>query len=162
MGGSDPDNLTGVVIDALRDIPDVEATVVVGNSNPHLGELERTASQAGSWLRLEKSVNNMAELMAWADVAVSGAGSTTWEMCLIQLPMALIDIADNQTPIANALVALGAAIHLGSRQVRAKEIAKRVTSLFASPTERIALSAKSGKLVDGLGTGRVFSELTGS
>ena len=163
MGGSDPDNLTGVVIDALHDVPDIDATVVVGNSNPHLEELERTASQVGGWLRLRNSVNNMPELMAWADVAVSGAGSTTWEMCLLQLPMALIDIADNQTPIANALVASGAAIHLGDfRNVRAKEIAKRVTSLLASETERVTLSAQSGKLVDGWGTGRVLSELTGS
>ncbi len=161
MGGSDPDNLTGVVIDALREIPDIKATVVVGNSNPHFEELQQVAAQVGSWLRLQKSVNNMPELMSWADVAISGAGSTSWEMCLLQLPMALIDIADNQTPIANALEALGAAVHLGGgRSVLPKEIVKPVTRLLTSKTERGTLSAQSGKLVDGWGTSRVFSELT--
>jgi len=161
MGGSDPDNVTEIVIAALQRLPNVEATVVVGGSNPHFDALKRLASQGGQRLRLLQSVDNMPELMAWADVAVSGAGSTCWEMCLLKLPMLLIDLADNQKPIAGALNELGGAIHLGAGEhVTADEIAKRVKSLLASAAERTALSERCGRLVDGRGTERVLGELS--
>ncbi|MGA2345220.1 MAG: UDP-2,4-diacetamido-2,4,6-trideoxy-beta-L-altropyranose hydrolase [Candidatus Sulfotelmatobacter sp.] len=165
MGGSDPGNLTAKVIEALRPrsdmLSDLEVTVVVGGSNPHFESLQRSASQGGGRFRLLKSVANMPELMAQADLAVAGAGTTCWEMCLLQLPLILIDLADNQKPIAHALAALGAAVHLGTAgTVTEQQIAKRVTSLLASEAERAALSQLCGKLVDGRGTERVFGELT--
>jgi UDP-2,4-diacetamido-2,4,6-trideoxy-beta-L-altropyranose hydrolase len=99
--------------------------------------------------------------MAWADVAVSGAGSTCWEMCLLQLPMLLIDLADNQKPIAGALETMGAAIHLGtSGTVSASELANRVRGLLAAGTDRDSLAKHSGQLVDGRGAERVLGELS--
>jgi UDP-2,4-diacetamido-2,4,6-trideoxy-beta-L-altropyranose hydrolase len=160
MGGSDPDNVTEIVIAALQRLPDLEATIVVGGSNPHFDSLQRLASRGGQGFNLLRSVANMPELMAWADVAVSGAGSTCWEMCLLQLPMLLIDLADNQKPIAGALNKLGAAIHLGSTAyVTADEIAKRVGNLLASENDRAVLSERCGRLVDGRGAERVLGEL---
>jgi UDP-2,4-diacetamido-2,4,6-trideoxy-beta-L-altropyranose hydrolase len=161
MGGSDPGNLTATAMEGLRQLSNIEVTVVVGGSNPHFESLQRSASQSGRPFRLLKGVANMPELMAQADVAVAGAGSTCWEMCLLQLPLVLIDLADNQRPIAHALDALGAAVHLGTAGgVTEQEIAKRVTSLLASEAERATLSGCCGKLVDGRGTERVFGELT--
>jgi UDP-2,4-diacetamido-2,4,6-trideoxy-beta-L-altropyranose hydrolase len=91
---------------------------------------------------------------------VSGAGSTCWEMCLLQLPMVLIDLADNQKPIAGALKRISAAIHLGAAgSVTVDEIAKRVENLLASAAERSALSERCGRLVDGRGAERVLGEL---
>jgi UDP-2,4-diacetamido-2,4,6-trideoxy-beta-L-altropyranose hydrolase len=161
MGGSDPDNVTEIVIAALQRLPDVEATIVVGGSNPHFDSLQRLTSQGGQRFRLLRSVANMPELMAWADVAVSGAGSTCWEMCLLQLPMLLIDLADNQKPIAGALDEMGAAIHLGaSGNVSASEVAKHVRNLLAPDRERAGLAERCGKLVDGRGAERVLGELS--
>jgi UDP-2,4-diacetamido-2,4,6-trideoxy-beta-L-altropyranose hydrolase len=160
VGGSDPENVSAKVIEALRPQSGIEVTVVVGGSNPHFESLQRSTSQSGR-VRLLKSVANMAELMAWADVAVAGAGSTCWEMCLLQLPMALIDFAENQKPIAHALDALGAAVHLGAAKgLMETEIATRVRSLLASETERATLSERCRTLVDGGGTARVLGELT--
>ena len=161
MGGSDPDNCTATVIEALCSQSGVDVTVIAGGSNPYFESLQRLTAQSGGRFRLLRSVTNMPELMAWADIAVSGAGSTCWEMCLLQLPMVLIDLADNQKPIARALEQLGAAIHLGSSgDVTTSEIAKRVASLLASESERTALSRTCGKLVDGRGAERVLGELS--
>jgi len=168
MGGSDPENVTAIVIDALREVASAEAsiesklemTVVVGGSNPHFDSLQRLTSQWGGRFRLLNSVANMPELMASADLAVSGAGSTCWEMCLLQLPMALIELADNQKPIAQSLEALGAAVHLGSaKSASGKGIGARIASLLVSEAERKALSERCGKLVDGRGVSRVLGEL---
>jgi UDP-2,4-diacetamido-2,4,6-trideoxy-beta-L-altropyranose hydrolase len=161
MGGSDPDNVTEVVIAALQHLPDVEATIVVGGSNPHFDSLQGLTSQGGQRFRLLRSITNMPELMAWADVAVSGAGSTCWEMCLLQLPMMLIDLADNQKPIAGALGEMGAAIHLGaSGEVSASEVAESVRNLLAAGTDRVSLAKRCGQLVDGRGAVRVLGELS--
>ena len=161
MGGSDLDNFTATAIEALRQLSDIEVTVIVGGSNPHFDTLQRLTSQGGGRFRLLKSVTDMPKLMARADTAVAGAGTTCWEMCLLQLPTVLIDLAENQKPIAQALHAEGAAVHLGTAKgVTENEIAVRVASLLASETERAGLSERCGQLVDGRGTERVFSELT--
>jgi UDP-2,4-diacetamido-2,4,6-trideoxy-beta-L-altropyranose hydrolase len=161
MGGSDPDNVTEIVIAALQRLPDLEATIVVGGSNPYFDSLQRLVSHDGQRLRLLRSAANMPELMAWADLAVSGAGSTCWEMCLLKLPMLLVDLADNQKPIAGALDKLGAAIHLGAGDhMTADEIARRVGNVLASEGERAALSERCGRLVDGRGAERVLAELS--
>lgn len=161
MGGSDPDNVTAAVIEALRPLSNIEVTVVAGGSNPHFESLQRLTAECGERFRLLSSVANMPELMAGADLAVAGAGTTCWEMCLLQLPMTLIDLAENQKPIAHSLESLGGAIHLGSGSNVTKEgIATRVGALLESPAERAALSASCGKLVDGRGAERVLGELT--
>jgi UDP-2,4-diacetamido-2,4,6-trideoxy-beta-L-altropyranose hydrolase len=161
MGGSDPDNVTGTVVAALQHVPNLDETVVVGGSNPHFDSLRRQASQRGENIRLLRSVDTMPELMAWADIAVSGAGSTCLEMCLLQLPMVLIDLADNQKPIADALAATGAGIHLGAAgSVGADEIAKCARNLLGSRTDRASLSRLCGQLVDGRGAERVLRELS--
>jgi UDP-2,4-diacetamido-2,4,6-trideoxy-beta-L-altropyranose hydrolase len=161
MGGSDPGNLTGCMMKAIRELKldGLEVTVVVGGSNPHFTCLQKLAADSGNHMTILRDVRNLAELMAQSDVAISAAGSTCWEMCLLQLPMVLIDVAENQTPIAKGMQAAGAAIHAGGAEcVRRAEIASRVSDLLASASERISLSQRCGQLVDGLGTERVLRE----
>lgn len=160
MGGSDPENLTELVVAALHQLPGIEAVVVVGGSFPRDSAFGEAASDNNGWMRIEKNVLNMPELMAWADVAVAGAGTTCGEMCRLQLPMAVIDVAENQRPIARALGSLGAAIHLGTaKTVTEGEIAIQVARLLESSTERAKLAECCGRLVDGWGTDRLLREL---
>src|SRR5439155_10508278 len=99
MGGSDPENITSLVIRALGLLNvEFEARVVAGGSNPHITQLESLVSQT-SHIELHTDSSNISELMAWADVAISAAGSTCWEICLLGLPAILIDLAENQRPI---------------------------------------------------------------
>ncbi len=105
----------------------------------------------------------MAELMRWADVAVSGAGSTCWEMCLLGLPAVVLDLAENQIPIARGLVQNGVAAHVSRAQAGWEGIlAERVKSLLASAQERTSMSARGRKLVDGAGAERVVQKMRSS
>jgi len=161
IGGSDPNNVTSVVLEALTQFSDAEAIIVVGGSNPHLEELRAGAKACGDRVKLLENVSDMPQLMAWADLAISGAGSTCWEECRLQLPMAIIDIAENQTGIAKALAAEGAAVHLGGgSNVNAKDIALHVKRLLASEQERRSLSESCGALVDGRGCERVLEAMS--
>jgi len=162
MGGSDPDNFTERAIEALTSIEEdgLQAAVVVGGSNARSDLLEGIAARSGQQISLRRDISNMAELMAWADLAVSAAGTTSWEMCRMGLPALLIDLAENQTPVARELDRRRCAIHLGSpRDVSSEKLAQQVKRLLHSREDREAMSLRGRELVDGKGTRRVVSAL---
>ena len=164
MGGSDPRNLTVNVIEALilLDVADIEAAVVVGGTNPHADALRAAAARSGRNINVLCDVEEMPKWLKWADVAVSAAGSTSWEICFLGLPAILIDFAANQTPLARELHRLGAALHLGSAQAAVPEtIAAALKKLMTSRDERTSLSLRASALVDGLGAQRVVSAMCG-
>lgn len=166
MGGSDPGNLTACAIEALglTDVERLEVKVVVGGSNPRYELLRQLAEKLrprpGIKITVQADVADMAELMTWADVAISAAGSTCWELCLSGLPSLLIDAAANQTALARELDRLGCAIHLGGpREASAAKIAEELGRLARSPELRRSLSQRSRRLVDGHGARRVVAAL---
>ncbi len=165
MGGSDPEGVTERAIAALNSIEDdhLEGTVVVGGGNPRLELLERAVAGVGKKkIVLRRDVSNMAELMAWADVAISAAGTTCWEMCLMGLPALLVDLAENQTRVARELDRRGCAIHLGgSHDFSAEKIVEQGGRLLRSQEDRQAMSLRCRELVDEKGARRVVSALRG-
>ncbi len=66
MGGGDAGNVTGTVLEALSllAMPELETTVVVGGSNPHVGELQDQVAQSGLPITLLKDITNVGEAMA--------------------------------------------------------------------------------------------------
>lgn len=164
MGGSDPDNVTERVMQALEllNAHDLEVKILVGNSNPHGSSLERAVKQSSMAGCLISDARNIAELMAWADVAILAAGSTCWEMCLLGLPAILVDVAPNQRPLAEELNRLGAAIHLGAtKDITPGKIAAKLQVFISSVELRTKMSRRARELVDGEGAQRVVSAMQG-
>ncbi|HTC55087.1 MAG TPA: UDP-2,4-diacetamido-2,4,6-trideoxy-beta-L-altropyranose hydrolase [Candidatus Sulfotelmatobacter sp.] len=160
MGGSDPDNVTERVVQAILPVADVNATVVVGGSNPHLPKLRALVVGAQRDVNLVDNVTNMPELMSNSDVAISAAGTTSLEMCFLGLPALLIVLADNQRAAAEELSRRGAAINLGEgAQASLGVVSEHLVRLLASPERRKTMSETGRKLVDGLGAERVVAEL---
>ena len=159
MGGSDPENLTARVMAAANhaQVEDLTLTVVLGGSNPHGEKLERIAAESGAKVELLRDPANLAELMAGADMAISAAGSTCWELCLMGVPALLIDVADNQKALAEELQRRECAIHLGDRTVPEKRITEALGSLADSQRLRKSLAARARELVDGHGARRVVA-----
>jgi UDP-2,4-diacetamido-2,4,6-trideoxy-beta-L-altropyranose hydrolase len=163
MGGSDPDNVTEKILRLLLAEPDLELTVVVGGSNPHLAGLEQLVEQADHRpIRLLKDVSDMPALMVWADLAIAGAGTTSWEMCMMGLPAALCVLAPNQEKIASELARLRAAVNLGhAGNVSASRIEATLRDLLGSQSKRAQMSERGREIVDGRGTERVLAFLWG-
>lgn len=101
MGGSDPENVSCKVLEVLKQINDSELDikVVVGATNPHEKELRRVLALLPGKTEMIANARNMPELMMWADLAISAAGSTLWEMCFLKLPFIAVMIAENQRGI---------------------------------------------------------------
>jgi UDP-2,4-diacetamido-2,4,6-trideoxy-beta-L-altropyranose hydrolase len=162
LGGGDPDNVTLRVIQALQqmEVDELEAMVVVGGSNPHYEQLQSTVRNSRLSIRLESNVTNMPDLMAWADVAVSAGGSTSWELAFMGLPSLTLILADNQWPVAERLNMDGMAVNLGwYGNLPSAEIAQTVTRLLAAGGIRAQMARRGRELVDGEGVRRVLDSL---
>jgi UDP-2,4-diacetamido-2,4,6-trideoxy-beta-L-altropyranose hydrolase len=162
MGGSDPENVTARVVDALAlvGVEDLEAVVVMGGSSPHSEMPEFSSAQSGNKISARRDVTNIAELMAWADVAVSSAGTTCWELCLLALPALLVHVAENQTAVARELARRHCAVHLGGpRDFTVEQLAEKLQKLLKSAETRQDISVRCRELVDGRGAWRVASAM---
>jgi UDP-2,4-diacetamido-2,4,6-trideoxy-beta-L-altropyranose hydrolase len=153
LGGSDADNVTETVIRGLSDIGEAEsqAVVLVGAANPHAAALEDMVRGAGN-VRLKPDVPDVAAEMARADLVVSAAGTTCWELAFMGLPAVLIVLAENQRRIAEGLAQAGVAVNLGeSASVGPGDVADAVRALIPDRERRGAMSARGRELVDGRG-----------
>ena len=159
MGGSDPQNLTPRVLSVLAgiSIADLLIRVVVGGSAENQSAIAKSAEKFPGRVEVMSNVANMAELMAWADLAVAGAGTTCWEMCLLGLPAILIVAAENQRFIAARLEEIGAAINAGpAESVNDASLAQMAAELLGNRKRRFQMSQSARQLVDGKGRERVL------
>ena len=162
LGGSDPNNVTLKVIQALEiaNLPQMEARIVIGPANPHLEELRCAAWSSTQNLQLLTAVTDMPGLMGWADVAIAAGGSTCWELALMGVPTLAIVLAENQRELAETLAELKAAIDLGDAgQLNTSGFADSLTSLSKDRGSRSRLAKSSRALVDGRGAQRVAALL---
>lgn len=162
LGGSDPGNYTLKVIQALQkvDIPGVEAIVIIGASNPHADVLKRAVEQSRIPIRLIRNAKNMPELMAWADVAISGSGSTCWELAFMGVPSLVLILAENQRPIAEGLAKVGAVVSFGwFKHPSIADITSALSHLLSNKKRRAEMIQRARSLVDGNGVLNILKEL---
>jgi UDP-2,4-diacetamido-2,4,6-trideoxy-beta-L-altropyranose hydrolase len=161
LGGSDPDNATAKVIQALACLHDAEVVVVVGGSNPNVAFFQSPAMSGQALpFRLLVDPPNMPELMAWADVAVSAGGSTAWELAFMGLPSLVIALSKDQAEIAAALDRSGVSVCLGEdRQLSIEQLATTLKTVLADLSLRERMNRRGRQLVDGLGNCRVVTRL---
>ncbi|MDR3400888.1 MAG: UDP-2,4-diacetamido-2,4,6-trideoxy-beta-L-altropyranose hydrolase [Chthoniobacter sp.] len=163
LGGADPANATQMVLAALQELPieGLEVVVVVGGSNLRQKELEQLAAGIGAHIRVVHDAPNMAELMAWADLAVATASVTTLELACMGLPALLMVLAENQRLIAEYLHEQGLARYLGwHHELNPVRLREAIFALAGDPKTRDNMSARGRSLVDGRGAGRVAAELS--
>lgn len=164
MGGSDPNNVTIKVIEAIAQLsnPGLETVVLLGGSHPRTEQVRAAIREQAHSMRLITDANNVAEWMAWADVAVAGAGTTVWELCLLGLPAILLVLADNQAQVAETAEKAGTAWSLGAgTEVSVSDIGNKLRELLDTQKKRISQSEKGRTLVDGRGAERVTTFLCG-
>ncbi len=162
LGGSDPHDTSNVIIEALRDLrdPGLHVRVVAGPANERYRTLEAAAEGASFEMEILREVRDMPALMEWADLAISAAGSTCWELAFMGVPMALVSIAENQRPIARSLAAAGVAVDLGwYAELEEADLLGAVARLIDAPGTREQMSVKGRAMVDGLGAERAAAAL---
>ena len=160
LGGADPDNCTHIILEAIALIEGLTTIAVVGPSNPRAAELEQLAQRVGGRIAIRRNPPDLPQLMAWADLAISAAGSTCWELAFMGLPMLLVVLAENQRPNATSLDELGVARNLGWHGELSKDkVRAAIIHILDDPSVRASMSEKGSVLVDGRGASRVVTEM---
>ncbi|MDG4798774.1 spore coat protein [Micromonospora sp. WMMD1082] len=138
----------------------MELTVVAGRPEV-AARLARLAPGPGQALLPVPPTGTLPALIAAADLVVSAAGTSTWELCCLGAPSALVCVVDNQRESYHRVVAAGLVAGLGELPALAADgaagaAARRVLDgLLGSGAQRAALSARAWAAVDGRGRQRV-------
>lgn len=150
FGGSDLTNETAKALEALMVVNrhDIIVDVIVGSSNPHKEQIAHICSTMPN-TNYYCQVDNMAKLMAEADLTVGAGGSTTWERCFLGLPTVTLVIADNQAETTAAVARAGASLDLGwANDVSIEGLAVTLKKLLENPWQMKEMSNISKSLVN--------------
>lgn len=143
------------IISALNECS-IEELVVTGDK-PNLAPPSQT-SACHFKLDIVGVVDDMEQRMARADFAIGAAGSSSWERCCLGLPSAIFVAAENQRPLADAVVAAKAAWILPDTDL--SFILKQIlTSLSEHPSHYQESCNNAAALCDGKGVERVLRVL---
>lgn len=157
FGGSDPTDETAKTLEALALLPFRfgRVDVVVGAACPRREDLQaRFGGLPG--LHFHIQADNMAELMAHADLAVGGGGVSVWERCCAGLPSLCIAVAQNQLEIVQTAQRAGLLHYLGwHAEVSVSDLAVALAEWTHAPDRLAAMSRCARLQVDGLGAARV-------
>ena len=156
LGGADPSNMTSRVLQAIQsmDSTNLHVKIVAGPANPHAQAINDDIKTLRCTCEVLCNAENMPALMNWADLAVSAAGSTCWELSYIGTPYIAIQIADNQQGIINELKSQGLALCLDT-DASVRDIASGMITLIPDQILRQTMHNKGQSLIDGKGTRRV-------
>jgi UDP-2,4-diacetamido-2,4,6-trideoxy-beta-L-altropyranose hydrolase len=162
FGAVDTRDLSSTALSALADAGfGVPVDVVIGRTAPHRQSVERLAAGVPFPVTVHSDVDDMAGLMAAADLAIGAAGVTSWERCALGLPAIVVVVADNQRLVAAELGDRGAAQVLGEADdVSTADIAEALRALAAALHRRQAMARAASAICDGLGAERVRAALS--
>jgi UDP-2,4-diacetamido-2,4,6-trideoxy-beta-L-altropyranose hydrolase len=162
MGGSDPENVTVKVIEAVKEsrCPSLFLTVVLGPENTQVIPIRALLETSGSAYRLVQDARDMPALMHQADMAVSAGGSTAWELAYMGVPALYVITAGNQEQIVSAIEACHMGLNAGwHHQLTRARFAELIRSLVRDRELRARFSKISQNTVDGTGSKKVAALL---
>lgn len=158
LGGSDP---TGTVVTVSRVLatfmPGLHLDVIVNDRWRPDAERELGAFPD---VTFSAPTVQLPSLLGQANVAISAAGTSAWELCVLGIPSVLLGVVDNQRESIRELCERGLAVGLdvtvtAPEQVP-EEISARVRQLLESEALCQSLSERSRSVIDGFGTTRVI------
>lgn len=161
LGGFDSDNVTGLVLSALKScsLPvDAKLSVVMGSDAPWIDDVRQLAKTMPWPTEILVGVRDMARLMAESDLAIGAAGGSAWERAALGLPVIILVVAENQRPGAHALEAAGAARLLSEDRPITETLCTELAAMM-QPATLSATSRASAAITCGNGVNIVVTAL---
>jgi spore coat polysaccharide biosynthesis predicted glycosyltransferase SpsG len=158
IGGTDAMGLSERVAEAIlsSSLP-LELTVV--SAKLAARDLGSIAIKNDPRVKVTAPSMEFQNVLAKADLVVSAAGSSLWELCILGKPVAALAVAENQVPAYSALVAAGVIYGLADIVSAAGPgldgVSQRFARLLTDGMLRAQLARQAFRLVDGDGRIRV-------
>lgn len=158
FGGSDPRGRMPALLERLDRMPeDFEITVIQGPFFDNTREIQETASRLRKKVHLVSAPDSMAAWIAGADLSVSAAGQTLYELACFGCPAVAFQVAENQQGQLAALVEAGCLRNAGKAEdpELLNRIEELLSGLLRDARAREEMSQAGQRLIDGQGADRV-------
>lgn len=159
MGGADFHGMTAKTLRSLDEYVDgdpLHVRAVVGAAFQDTPALKALAANNHHTVEILQNVTDMPALISWADLVISAAGSTCWELMALGKPVMVVVLAENQERIAVELERQGYAVNLGWYHAWTSDhFLSTFTLLTTSSGRRRIMAEKGMALVDGAGALKV-------
>ncbi|WP_090089755.1 UDP-2,4-diacetamido-2,4,6-trideoxy-beta-L-altropyranose hydrolase [Clostridium uliginosum] len=153
VGGADPSNITGEILSWVKDL-EYTFHVVIGPSFNSEYKLEKLRNEK---VKLYYNAD-MYQIMKKCDMAISGCGSTLYELAVCGVPTIGIVIADNQKAIACRMHEKEIIINAGiCNQLEKYSFTEHIENMSNNYNLRKNMSLKGSELIDNKGIGRILS-----
>lgn len=161
FGGSDPDDQTARILRILSEHPHRWTVTAVAGPG-YTGQAEEVAERTAS-ICLKRNVVDMAEVLAAADLAISGAGGTALELAFLGVPALLLVLSRDQERMAAALAKAGAAVSLGRcEHIPDYALWQVIEQVAGDLPELKRMSAAGRQVIDGEGANRIAQTIISS
>lgn len=160
FGGGDHWGHTLKAIEAVKmSTAKFEAHIVVGSQWPHIEKAKRLIGNHPR-IHLYEDPSFFPQLLARADLALCGAGSTTYELAYLGIPMLTVAMVPHQAVIGKAWEERGISDHLGSAESLTPEIILQKVMYWMERDQELENRGVEGqKVVDGRGKFRVLERV---
>ena len=160
FGGSDPNGLTLKVIDALNTIEGIDKTIIIGQGFCYRKELDKIIGSNNNGIKVKYNVENTAQLMKDADLAISTPGLTMYELACLGVPSLMLCSTEQQNKIANLFQEKGIVYNFGlTQEINKDVIREKALEYLSSQGLRSQLSEMAVDTVDGIGCKRVIKKI---
>ncbi|HYC48260.1 MAG TPA: UDP-2,4-diacetamido-2,4,6-trideoxy-beta-L-altropyranose hydrolase [Burkholderiales bacterium] len=160
FGGFDVAQQTMRALHALEQSGlDLHVDVIIPGDHPQRAAIERWC-RGRTDAHVHHDADEIAALMAAADLAIGASGTMNWERAALSLPSIIASVAENQHLVGRELAADRACVYLGlAHEWTADTLAALLRGLKGTPALLAALAARAGALTDGRGAQRVAARL---
>ena len=161
LGGSDNENITSFVIDALNDneFSQLKLDVVIGINNRNKKNILEQASKRPN-THIHENLTSIASLMVGADLCIGAGGSSTWERICLALPSLVFCVSENQKPACELLSKEGFIELAGTAaNLNKKYLKKKLEKILKNPNLIFTQALKAQKYIDGFGANRVVDRM---
>ena len=162
MGGTDPTGMIVRVAQAIADTSSPLQSVLI--CAPTWREQVESLLAGKPEVRIIAPTNDLPALLASTDIAISAAGTSSWELCTLGIPSILIEVVDNQTESLREMTKRGLVIGLSPSSFAGDEMTAAIThhleDLVGNERLRQSLSHACSAIFDGRGAQRVVESMT--
>ncbi len=158
-GGTDPNNVTLLVIKSIISIPNINIKIVIGPYSKSLNKISQIIKNKKN-VQIILSPKKIWNTFKKADIIISNAGSTLFELATQNIPTLSIAAEEHQISYAKFFSSKGFSIYLGFwRSLNSNKISKILSNTLYNRSTRIQISKQGHKIIDGKGVINVAKEI---